>query len=164
MPSFGPASLEQLMTCRDELKVVGYEVVKHFDCSVLEGARPDEDQYEYFRLGKSHLDGVINRSKHQVTDEDPLSRAMDLMPYPAVMHGVNIWSQAGRTRFHLFAGFVLAVGISNGIDLIWGGDWNGDFNSDDTGFFDGPHFELARPDDVKVMAKLNEDKEYKGCP
>ena len=37
-----------------------------------------------------------------------------------------------------------------GIDLIWGNDWNKDWNTKDTGFHDYPHFELK----VKKGKKL----------
>ena len=45
-------------------------------------------------------------------------------------------------RFTLFAGYVLGIAESMGIDLIWGNDWNGDFNTKDTNFKDYPHFEI----------------------
>jgi peptidoglycan L-alanyl-D-glutamate endopeptidase CwlK len=47
-------------------------------------------------------------------------------------------------RFTLFAGFVLGIAQSMGIRLIWGNDWNRDFNTGDTKFKDYPHFELSK--------------------
>ena len=37
---------------------------------------------------------------------------------------------------------MLGIAESMGIDLIWGNDWNGDFNTKDTNFKDYPHFEI----------------------
>ena len=62
------------------------------------------------------------------------SNAVDVVPYPVD------WDD--RERFHLFAGFVLGIARSMGINLRWGGDWNQNFEVDDNKFDDFPHFEL----------------------
>jgi peptidoglycan LD-endopeptidase CwlK len=137
---FGTVSLSRLATAEPELGRVFHEVIKHVDCSILEGARTDDLQYEYFRQGKTTKDGVYKRSKHQVSADKPLSRAVDVIPYPQVRHGINVWQD--DFRFTLFAGEVIACGWSVGVALTWGGDWNGDGSRADQLFHDLPHFEL----------------------
>jgi hypothetical protein len=39
MPKFGRKSRNQLSTCHEDLQALFEEVVKYFDCSVLEGHR-----------------------------------------------------------------------------------------------------------------------------
>ena len=137
MPKYGVRSNANLETCDERLKLVGHEVIRFVDHSVIEGHRTDEKQMEYFLDGKSELDGINDKSNHQY---DP-SRAFDLLPYPAVLNGINIWGD--YHRFTMFAGFVLAIGRANGIVLTSGIDWNRDWSMADTGFFDYPHFELV---------------------
>ena len=55
MPKFGSRSRSKLETCHEDLQKVFNEVIKHFDCSILEGTRPQEVQDEYYRTGKSKV-------------------------------------------------------------------------------------------------------------
>lgn len=131
MPRLGNSSLEKYATLHPKLQKVVSEVIKYVDFSVIEGVRTKERQIELVEQKKSKtLD-----SKH-LADQNGKSRAMDLAPYPID------WED--RERFILFAGFVLGVAQQLGIKLIWGGDWNRDFYTKDTGFFDSPHFELHK--------------------
>jgi peptidoglycan LD-endopeptidase CwlK len=144
--SYGTKSEARLVSCKSGIVAVFREVIKHVDCSVLEGSRTDARQIALYNTvdpvtGKrpTTLDGVIKRSKHQVTFDDPLSGAIDAIPYPTTLHGIDIWSDT--TRFTLFAGEVLATGWALGVDLIWGGDWDGDGSRANQSFHDLPHFE-----------------------
>ena len=128
MPRFGRRSKERLATCDNRLQDVFNEVIKHVDCSVLEGQRDEERQNKLFDEGKTKVrfpDGRHN---------DSPSRAVDVTPYPVD------WSD--RERQTLFAGFVLGIARSMGIKLRWGGDWNMDFKVQDNKFDDFPHFEI----------------------
>ena len=82
------------------------------------------------------LDGVDKLSRHQA---DP-SEAMDLLPYPSVLHGKSIWED--KIRFALFVGIVLGHAQTMGIPLRVGMDWNGDGSALDHRLVDFPHFEL----------------------
>ena len=128
MPKFGKKSKEQLKTCHPKLKEVFNEVIKKVDCSVLEGHRNKDRQNLLYKEGKTKVkypDGRHNASP---------SNAVDVVPYPID------WKD--RERFHLFAGFVLGVAYSMGINLRWGGDWNQNWFVDDNKFDDFPHFEV----------------------
>ena len=128
MPKFGKKSRENLSTCHEDLQKVFNEVIKHVDCSVLEGHRDERRQEKLFSEGKTKVHYPMGRHNSKP------SRAVDVVPYPVD------WND--RERFHLFAGFVLGVARGMGITLRWGGDWNMNFEVDDNKFDDFPHFEL----------------------
>ena len=128
MPSFGKTSKQRLATCDQQLQDVMNEVIKHWDCTVLEGHRSEEKQNDYFKNGKSKVQ--YPNSKHNVLP----SRAVDIVPYPVDW---NDWN-----RFYAFMGYVMATADSMGITLRSGLDWDGDKEFKDQSFNDAPHFEL----------------------
>ena len=128
MPRFGKRSISRLKTCDQKLQELFYEVVKHFDCSILEGHRGEERQNKAFADGKSKV--KYPNGKH---NQNP-SIAVDVAPYPID------WSD--RDRFHYFGGFVLGVAKEMGMNIRWGGDWNQDTHTKDNKFDDLVHFEI----------------------
>tara|TARA_R100001443_G_scaffold101576_1_gene109444 strand:+ start:662 stop:1051 length:390 start_codon:yes stop_codon:yes gene_type:complete len=128
MYKFGPRSRREMTNIHPDLKKVLNEVIKHVDCSVIEGHRSAERQNKLFEEGKTKL-----KFPHGRHNSNP-SRAVDVVPYPID------WDD--RERFHLFAGFVIGIAKSMEINLRWGGDWNMNFEVDDNNFDDFPHFEL----------------------
>lgn len=129
MPAFGKASQEKLATCDPRLQKVFNEVIKHFDCTVIEGHRGEAAQNKAFAEGKSKL--KYPQGKHNKTP----SLAADVLPYPID------WNDTNRMRY--FAGFVVGIAATMGIKLRWGGDWNQNTELKDNSFNDLPHFELA---------------------
>ena len=82
-------------------------------------------------------------SKHLITPQYPLSRAVDAGLYP------HQWPVAGQkdywqnwARLYYFAGVVMAVSKELNINIRFGGDWNCNFDLKDENFFDGVHFEI----------------------
>jgi peptidoglycan L-alanyl-D-glutamate endopeptidase CwlK len=130
MPRFGKRSIGRLQTCDQKLQELFYEVVKHFDCSVIEGHRGEERQNKAHAEGKSKL--KYPNGKHNQTP----SIAVDVAPYPID------WSD--RDRFHYFGGFVLGVAKEMGMNIRWGGDWNQDTQTKDNKFDDLVHFEIKK--------------------
>jgi peptidoglycan L-alanyl-D-glutamate endopeptidase CwlK len=128
MPKFGTRSRNALHSCDEKLIKVFNEVIKTVDCSVLEGHRNQSKQDKYYEEGKSKVKYPFGRHNKQP------SMAVDVAPYPID------WDD--RERFHLFAGFVLGIAKSMGINLRWGGDWNQNWFVDDNKFDDFPHFEI----------------------
>lgn len=129
MPAFGKASQEKLATCDPRLQKVFNEVIKHFDCTVIEGHRGEEAQNKAFAEGKSKL--KYPQGKHNKIP----SLAADVLPYPID------WNDTNRMRY--FAGFVVGIAATMGIKLRWGGDWNQNTELKDNSFNDLPHFEIA---------------------
>ena len=128
MAKFGKKSRERLATCDPRLQKVFNEVIKHIDCSVLEGHRGEERQNKLLKEYKTKV--AYPKGRHNASP----SLAVDVVPYPIDWHD--------RERFHLFSGFVLGMARGMGITLRWGGDWNMNFEVDDNRFDDFPHFEL----------------------
>ena len=128
MPKFGKNSRNRLATCDKRLQEVFNEVIKHVDCSVLEGHRGEERQNRFVDEGKSKV--RFPNGRHNAVP----SRAVDITPYPVD------WED--RERQTLFAGFVLGLASGMGINLRWGGDWEQYFQVVDNRFDDFPHFEI----------------------
>lgn len=129
MPNYSRKSSEKLGTCDDRLQLIFNEVIKQFDCSILQGHRGEEEQNEKYRNGLSKVQ--YPNSKHNSLP----SLAVDVAPYPID------WND--RERFCYFAGYVKGIASSLGIKLRWGGDWDRDTQVKDNNFDDLPHFELV---------------------
>ena len=125
MPKFSKQSINRLQSCDERLFKLFSEVVKHFDCTILEGRRTVERQSMLVKQGKSK---TMN-SKHLT------GKAVDVAPYP-----IN-WED--RERFTYFAGFVMGIASQQGLKLRWGGDWDKDTDLSDNSFDDLPHFEIV---------------------
>ena len=128
MPYFGKTSKKKLSTCDNKLQKLFNEVIKHVDCSILEGHRDKDRQNKLYEEGKTKVKYPNGRHNRQP------SSAVDVTPYPVD------WKD--RERQTLFAGFVLGVANQMNINLRWGGDWDQDFQVVDNRFDDFPHFEL----------------------
>ncbi len=129
MPKFSSKSKLRLATCHQDIQDVFNEVVKHFDCSVLEGHRSEEDQNTANEKGFSQV-----RWPDSTHNAVP-SLGIDVVPDPID------WED--RERFTYFAGVVRGIAWSMGINLRWGGDWDRDTQVNDNKFDDLPHFELV---------------------
>ena len=136
MPRFGTSSQAKLNTCHQDIIKVFDVVITHVDCSIIEGNRTIARQRELYESGMSKLNpdspDDLKAAKHTKTP----SEAVDALPYPID------WEDHKRIAF--FAGFVVAMGRSLGINLRSGVNWDADLTAlNSTGsFFDGPHFEL----------------------
>ena len=128
MPYFSQRSVDILMSC--DFRIIGImrEVIKYEDFSVVSGRRGFEEQERLYNEGKSQLQ--YPDSKHNSYP----SEAIDIAPYPID------WEDA--SSFHMLAGAVMYEAKRQGIDLVWGGDWDSDGSSEDTKFMDLGHFEL----------------------
>ena len=124
MPRFSNKSLRRLNTCNPKLQYLFKEVVKHFDCSIIEGKRSLKRQKELLKDGATKT----------LNSEHLSGRAVDVYPYPVDFED--------RDRWHYFGGYVLGTAKQFGIDLIWGGDWNNDTKTKDNTYDDLCHYEL----------------------
>lgn len=134
MPKFSARSLAALQTCHADIQAIFNEVILHFDCTVVQGHRGEQEQNAAFKAGKSKLQFPQSKHNHQP------SMAADVVPYPID------WNDTDRMRY--FAGFVKGIAtllyrqgaITH--QLRWGGDWDRDTELKDNRFQDLPHFEL----------------------
>ena len=128
MPRFGRRSRKNLETCHEDLQALFNEVIKYFDCTVIQGHRGEEEQNKYFDEGKSKV--RYPNGRHNASP----SNAVDVVPYPID------WDDTDRMYY--FSGFVKGIASQMGIPIRWGGDWNDNTEVKDTNFKDLPHFEL----------------------
>ena len=128
MPRFSKRSKQRLSTCDERLQKLFKEVVKEFDCTIIEGYRNKAKQDSAYNSGHSKV--RYPNGKHNKTP----SVAVDVAPYPID------WKD--RERFNYFAGYVLGVASQMGYKVRWGGDWDMDTEVDDNKFDDLVHFEI----------------------
>lgn len=141
MPSFSKDSELKLGTCDERLQRLFREVIKHYDCTVIEGHRHPDRQAELYAKGLTKLK---EGGKHNVSP----SLAVDAGPY---LPGRGIpWPQPGSASYHKdlqqwyhFVGFVLGTAKQMGISVRSGADWDRDHNIANQTFNDLPHFELC---------------------
>ena len=158
MPSFGRRSENNLAGATPNMKRVFRKVVETYDCSILCSTRGEVEQNKAFADGRSKVQ--YPKSKH---NKRP-SPAVDSTPWPIdwdterellkkyfkAMEDGKITELEKKDiddavesikRWYSFGGYVKGVGISMGIEIRWGGDWDGDFVFKDQTFNDLPHFE-----------------------
>jgi hypothetical protein len=98
--------------------------IQVIDFAVIQGHRPEADQEEAYREGRSQLQWPFSRHNSRP------SRGVDIVPWPVD------WDN--RERFFLLAGVVKVIAHNMGVDLEWGGDWST--------FQDLPHWQLPQED------------------
>lgn len=129
MPSFSQQSKSKLALAHPDLQKLFNEVIKYYDCTILESYRGQQEQDQAVAQGRSKL--PFPQSKHNTNP----SLAVDVSPCPIDWNNI--------VRFHYFAGFVFGIAsklwISN---LRWGGDWKRTMDSGHNSFNDLVHFEL----------------------
>lgn len=135
MHIFGERSTINLASADPRLIRVAKRALSYgvMDFSIIEGHRTPQRQLELYNQGLSQ---IKEDGKHNAVP----SLAIDILPYPANVNGVNVWKD--KQRFSVLAGLMLAAAAEEGVKLRWGGDWDGDGNNSDSSFLDLPHFEL----------------------
>lgn len=134
MPMFSQASFSKLSTCHIDLQTIFFEVIKSFDCTILEGYRNEQDQNTAYSAGNTKLKWPNGKHNSQP------SNAVDVSPYPID------WDNS--KRLYWFAGY--ALGIAQRLkdegkithSVRWGGNWSGDKRLPEQSFNDLVHFEL----------------------
>lgn len=144
MPWFSPTSLCRLATCDTALQFLFKFVIKHVDCTIIEGQRGRDRQNKLKADGLSTLE--FPGSKHNKTP----SQAVDAGPYP-LRWPPKISAEERKivkeyARWYRFVGFVEGVAAVLGIPIRVGADWDGDQELTDQNFDDLPHFEIRLPD------------------
>ena len=134
MPNFSAASLSKLATCHPELQILMHEVIKHRDCTIIEGHRGEAAQEAAYAAGNSKLHYPLGN--HNASP----SNAVDVLAYPIE------WNNNPRNIE--FAGFVLGVAKMLYVQgkmshhIRWGGVWGTDASKPLAHFADLPHFEI----------------------
>lgn len=143
MPSFGPKSSGIRRELCKELQDVCDAAIMIVDFSLTEGHRDEEDQERMVAKGLSHVhwpDGAHNKEP---------SDAVHCLPWPWPAHLPLDTKHPDKVRevrelLTMFAGAFRMCGQLLDYDIIWGGDWDGDWRVHDNNFDDMMHFELKR--------------------
>ena len=128
MYKFGVRSKRNLEMASVELVKLCNEVIKHIDFTVIESHRSIERQQTLYKEGKSQLDGINNKSKHNYMP----SRAIDVIPYQKGHNPFDGTEKSELMFYRLYREFERAA-IRLHIKINWGGFWS---------FKDYPHIEL----------------------
>jgi peptidoglycan LD-endopeptidase CwlK len=144
MFKFGKTSKERLSTCHSDMQLIMNEAIKitNVDFGIAEGHRSIEKQQQYFKEGKSKMDGFFKTGKHNYNP----SLAVDIYPY---FENSAKWD---NEHLSYLSGIIHAVSeilFANGKithKIRWGGNWDMDgIILIDQSFDDRPHFELILP-------------------
>lgn len=143
MYEFSNTSKKRLSTCHDDLQKIMNEAIKvtNVDFGIAEGHRSIKLQKKYYNQGKSKIDGVNRKGKHNY---DP-SLAVDIYAY---FDGEAQWDHETMSYlagiFYTVAEYLYRKGeITH--KIRWGGNWNMDGTILlDQSFDDRPHYELIK--------------------
>jgi len=127
-------TIRMLAMADPKLTLLVNEVLKYMDIGVYESSRTLSRQMSMFRRGLSQLDGVDNKSEHQIDEENPLSRAIDCYPYEK---GHNSFDRSDKSKlmFYEMNWHFYRASVKLGIPITQGFLWS---------FKDMPHQELRR--------------------
>lgn len=157
MGYFGAKSEGRLNTCHPDMIMIARTVIarSRIDFSITQGARPFEQQLNYFLAGKSKLDPRrpehLARAMHVVTEERPRALAIDIACYHP--------NSATRSKIvYDFSHLCYIAGLFDSVAqelyedghiehvIRYGGNWDMDgVLIYDQNFQDLCHFELRKP-------------------
>lgn len=149
MPSFSNKSASNLNTCHPKLIDLFNQVIKFYDCTIIQGHRTKEEQDEYFYAQKSQVrwpDSKHNKSPSLAVDVAPWVNGRIPWPRTPVLWTDKVQRNTyikDLSQFYHFAGYVEGVAEMMGIKIRWGGDWDKDHDLMDNKFDDLVHFELV---------------------
>lgn len=138
---FGATSQKRLASCHEDLRLIASTAIaiSKVDFGIAEGHRSIERQHALYKEGKSRIDGIHKKGKHNYSP----SLAFDIY---AFVNGKANWDEKhlcyiggliAATAAHLRAEGIISR------DIRWGGNWDGDGEIIyDQKFQDLPHFEL----------------------
>ena len=128
----GTRSLKELDTCHPALQKIAHLAIKRtkVDFGVLEGYRGKAKQNAAVASGNSKV--TYPNGKH---NKSP-SEAFDIGVF---VNGKLTWQ---KEYYYYVAGVMQACAFELGIDIRFGGDWDGDGDFGDNKFNDIGHFEL----------------------
>lgn len=147
MHKFGKTSLARLNTCHEDLIKIANLAIKmsRIDFGIAEGHRSIEKQQEYYNQGKSQIDGITKKGKHNY---EP-SLAFDFYAYHSDYETRKAIAYDKCTLAYLAGVFITCAEILYEQEEIthklrWGGNWDKDgVILQDQSFDDMPHVELV---------------------
>jgi len=141
MYKFGKKSKERLLSCHEDLQLIMNTAIEvsNIDFAIVEGYRTLEKQMKYFIEGKSKIDGITKKGKHNYNP----SLACDICAY------VNRKANWDKEHLSYLAGLIHGVSetLHKENKIIHRVRWGGNFNMNgellEQSFDDRPHYELV---------------------
>ena len=141
MYKYSDRSKKNLESCDKRIQLICFELIKRFDCSVIDGYRDEIKQTEYYNAipKKSKLQYPNSKHNTQIFFPHlgysiPQSQAFDIIPYPTGFKKL--------LPFYYMAGEIDAIAYSLKIKIRWGGDFNKDLNFYNDKWLDLAHFAI----------------------
>jgi len=140
--AFGSGSMAKLNTCHPDMQLVAIKALElsPYDFTIIHGWRGEEVQNALFDSGASRKRWPDSRH-NAYRMNDPKSPASDAIDFGPWINGKVPWDDT-----HIFAaiaGCFLAAASDLGVELRWGGDWDGDGSTKDQTLMDWGHVELG---------------------
>ena len=135
MFKYGASSTKQLLTCHPVWREVLNKAIKIYDLTILEGYRNEARQTKVYNSGASMFPFPLSSHNKVDKDRNPESLGVDLAPFP-------LYWDSDREQFLILAGLIIGIALGMGYEVIWGGDWDKDFDFKDQKFNDLAHFTL----------------------
>lgn len=143
---FGKRSRKAIDTCHPDLQLIFEESLKvsMVDFGVTEGHRPIELQQQYFREGKSKIDGVNKKGKHNLIPSEAGDIYVFVPGKPKLAYNATYLAYVGGVISATANRLYQEGRISH--RHRWGYNWDGDgeIGTDQT-FQDLPHHEIIKP-------------------
>ena len=145
MFNFSERSRAQLETCHPDLQTLANELIKVWNFTVVEGMRTTERQILMFKQGKSKLDGINKKSKHQARTckecPEGCSFAFDIYPFPIEPNNMEQFKKQWKIVMPLAKKLLDSGKMKHALRA--GIDWDSDGDTSDEKFIDAPHYELV---------------------
>lgn len=142
---FSNRSKTKLASCHSDLQLISEESlrVSQVDFGISEGHRSVEKQLEYYNTGKSKIDGIKKKGKHNYQP----SLAFDIYAYvsgkPELSFNMTYLAYLGGVITATAERLLNEGRISH--KIRWGYNWDSDGEiGTDQRFQDMPHFELIK--------------------
>lgn len=135
MFKFGASSTKQRSTCHPVWQEILDKAIEIYDFTVLEGHRNEARQTKLYKSGSSKLPYPLSYHNKVDSEGSPKSEAVDIAPFP-------LYWDSDREQFLILAGIIIGIGWSMGYRVIWGGDWDNDYDFADQTFNDLVHFDI----------------------
>lgn len=144
MHQLSNTSIARLETCHHDLQLIILTAIamSRVDFGVAEGERAIKLQQQYFKEGKSKIDGITRKGKHNYS--------------PSLAVDIYLWIENATSYDKESLAYVAGV-IETVAQMLfdqgkishvirWGGNWDMDGTILlDQSFDDRPHFELIKP-------------------
>lgn len=158
---FGAGSTKQFETLHSDLQTILAWGIKHclVDFSLVEGHRPPEKQFEYYKKGREFKNGrwVVVNQKAVITNVDGYhtkgkhnllpSHAVDFCAYVPDKPKLD-WDAVHLTYIAATLVYIADQLYDDGViqhKLRWGGNWDKDGDLADNKLYDRPHVEIYKP-------------------